>query len=227
MQVKSTNQPRALYSELKSKYAGRGAIITDSYLMLMKSIQGTITTVQFDVLNNVGTPTVNEVRLNITDRFCVREMSMFLAKAGASTAATNAEVSVARPSTFPNLNIFTGANEAANLEAVYNGNLRVVIDSVVYYQSLDTRRFYRAGQAQQGTAVSSVATTGIQARDQYDMLNYAFSPVYPTFELNGIGKNEVTLTIPNPTVLSGTSSQNFVCLLMRGFLVQNINQSTR
>lgn len=226
-QVKATNQQRALYNELSRKYKGPNVIITDSYLLLMKSLQGTISTLTFDVLVNQGSQTVNEVRLNMTDKFCVRDWALFVQKAGSSTTATAAEIAVSRPTTYPNAAIFTGANEAANLEAVYNGNIKAVIDSVVYYQSFPTRNFYRVPQSQQGTTSAAIAGP-VQykiAADGWDSMNYAFSPVYPTFELNGLGKNDISLNLPTGILTSGTSSQNFAVLMFRGFLIQNVNQA--
>jgi hypothetical protein len=72
--------------------------------------------------------------------------------------------------------------------------------------------------------VSTVANTGVLGDDGWDILNYAFSPVQPQFELNGVGNNQLSVTIGNPTSLIGTSSQNFLCWILRGFLVQNVNQ---
>lgn len=228
--VKATNQQRALYDQLVAKYrthANAGSIIiTDSYLYLMKSLQGTITTLQFDVLTNQGTPQVNEVRLSLTDRFCVRDWSIMVMKAGASVAATAAEISVAVPSTYPNPAVFTGSNEAANLQSVYNGNMRIVIDSTVFFQAFPNRNFYRVPVSQLGTTSAAIAGP-VQykiAADGWDSMNYSYSPVYPTFEFNGIGKNEATLTLPNPTLTSGTSSQNFAVAIFRGYLIQNVNQ---
>jgi len=229
---KVMNASRALYSQLKEKYgnANRNVIITDSFLMLMKSIQGTITTVNFDVLTNASsgtTPTVIERRLNITDRFAVRDMAVCIMKAGTTVAATQAEINIGIPSTYPNENVFNGAGEAANLGAVYNGYLTIIIDSVVYYQALDLRRFYRVPTSQKGTAVSAVAVDGIVHNDGWDILNYAFAPVQPQFEFSGSGNNQCSVTINNPTSLVGTNSQNFLCWYFRGFLIQNINNPIR
>lgn len=227
----ASNRSRAMYNALLEKYTKERypqRIITDGYLMLMKSIQGTPTNVIFDVLVNQSSGTVAtniERRLNITDRFNVSDMSICLMKAGSSTTATQAEISVARPDTYPNPNVFTAANEASNLESVYNGSLNVTIDSTVYYQALELRRFYRVPTSQAGTAVSTVAITGVIQRDGWDNLNYAFSPVTPDFEFSGIGNNQVTVNLsPSAIDLSGTSSQNFLVIYFRGFLIQNVNQ---
>lgn len=229
-QQKIMNASRALYDRLEKKYTKDkypGRIITDSYLMIMKSIQSAgVTVVNFDVLSNASSGSVVNVierRLNISDRFVVRDMAICLMKAGTSVAATQAEINVGVPRTYPNSNVFTGASEASNLQAVYNGFCSVTIDSIVYYQSLDLRRFYRVPTSQKGIAVSAVALTGVLGDDGWDMLNYAFSPVQPQFELNGVGNNQLSVTVNNSTNLQGTNSQNFLCWYFRGFLVQNVN----
>ena len=227
--VQATNRSRALYNQLKDddypidKYPAR--IITDSYLRLEASLQGTITAITFNMLVTQGSPNCTENRLNITDRFCAASWAMFIMKAGATVAATQAEISVARPRTFNNSQVFTGAGEAANLEVMYNSQLKVTVDSTVYIDSYDTRRFYRVPTSMQGAAVSTVATTGVLNADGYDESGYPFAGLTPSITFSGIGKNLIQLTLPNPTSLIGTNSQNFVVLWLRGYLIQNVNQS--
>jgi hypothetical protein len=159
--------------------------------------------------------------------FTVKDMTMCLLKAGSSTTATDAQVSVGQPNTYPNPFIFTGANEAANLEAIYNSNMSITIDSTVYYQAYDMRRFFRVPVSQGLTAVSTVATTGVLQRSGWDNLNYCFAPVVPNFEFSGIGNNQVVVNTPTGITFAGTSSQNFLVGIFRGFLVQNVNQPKR
>jgi len=120
--------------------------------------------------------------------------------------------------------VFTAA-VAALLEVVYNGYLSVTLNSAVYYQSFPTRNFFRVSTAQEGLALSTVATTGVTPRDGWEGVNYCFSPVYPTFTIDGIGNNQIQLILPNPTVTSAAANFcNFACLFLRGYLVQNVNQ---
>jgi len=225
--VEATNAPRALYNELltqypRDKYPNR--IITDSYLRLEASLQGTITAITFNMLVNQGNPNVTENRLNITDRFVAAQICLLIMQtAMAGTSPTQAEISIGRPRTYNNAQIF-GAT-AANLEVIYNSQLKITVDSVVYLQSLDTRRFYRVPTSQDGTAVSAVALTGVINADGYDSVGYPFAPLTPTVTFSGIGKNEIQLTLPNPTLLTApVTFANFAILWCRGFLVQNVNQ---
>lgn len=220
--VKATNAPRALYDAVKRKYSGYpNTIVTDAYMRCEVSIQGTVNAVQFNTLINQGSQNNTEVRLNMTDRFCVASMGLFLMKAGTTTTATQAQIGSARLQTYPNRAVFSAANEADNLQQIYNGQLQVKINSVVFYQNWDVMRHYRVPTSQQGVAVSTVATDGIIPVSGYDSVAYPFSSVVPSFELDGKGKNEINLVLPNSTNLGGTNSQNFVVLILRGLLIQN------
>lgn len=228
-EVKATNSARALYNKLinDDMYKGRtNIIITDSWLRSEVNIQGIQSSLIFNLLtNNTTSAQINctEKRLGIPDKFVATMVSFMLMKAGASTAATQAEIAISRPRTYNNARIFTGANEAANLEALYNSDMKVTIDSTTFIQTLDLRRFYRAPVSEQGTAVSTQATTGVLNADGWDTSNYPFASLTPTLTFNGSGQNQVVVNLPNSTDLSGTSSTNFAILYFRGFLIQNAN----
>lgn len=222
--VAATNQSRALLQEINNQYPNN--IVTDSYLFSMVNVNGAaVNQITFPLLINEGVAQSIENRLLLSDRFVVRDWSVFLmhtAQAGAIPTAN--EVAVARPSTYPEDSVFTAAI-AALLESVYNGKLKVTINSAVYYQSFPMRNFFRVPTSQAGVAVSTVAVTGITNRDGWDNLNYPFSPVYPTFTVDGLGNNQIQLTLPTSTVLAGAANTcNFICLMLRGYLVQNVNQ---
>lgn len=222
--VAATNQSRALLQTIKEVYPNN--IVTDSYLLSMVNVNtAPVNQIQFPLLINEGTAQCIERRLLLSDRFVVRDWAVFLTQVAATASApTAAQVSVARPYTYPANIIFTAA-VAALLEAVYNGSLKVTINSAVYYQSFPVRNFFRVPTSQVGVAVSAVATDGIINRDGWDSLNYCFSPVYPTYTVDGLGNNQIQLTLPNSTNLASAGSFcTFVCLMMRGYLVQNVNQ---
>ncbi len=218
--VAAKNNHRAVFNAMKQKYPS--AIITDSYLRMEASIQGTFNQIQFSVLQNQPPINNTERRLAITDRFCVTQMGLFLMKAGTSTTATQAQIAGAGLRTWPNPQVFTGAAEAVALQNIYNGFMQVKIDSTTYFDSLDLMRFYRVPVSQQGVAyiAAGPALNQIQ-RDGWDILNYGYCPIDPTFEMSGRGKNDLSLQLPVSVDLSGTSTQNFAVLITRGFLMQN------
>ncbi len=223
----AANQSRALLNELKRSYPGK--VVTDSYLLLMKSLQGTTTTISWDVLTNQSAPTVIEQRLNLSDRFAVRDWAyatMMTASAGA--ASTDAEVSQGVPWTYNNPQATPfglGPVVSPLIGVIYNGIIDVTINSVVYFRKFPLRNFYRVPVSQAGTAVSTVATTGVVQKDGWNDLNFAYSPVYPTFTLDGLGSNQIVMTLPNPTATSAAAGfNNWACLYLRGYLIQNVNQ---
>jgi hypothetical protein len=220
--MKATNRQRAIYNDLRyNTYAGqRDVIITDSYLRFETTL-GTSTSLSFNTLVNQGAQTVTEHRLNMPDRFCVTDMAFFIRKVAAATP-TDGQIASAQLDTFPNPLTYTGAGEAAALNALYNSYLTVRIDSVVYYDSLDLLRFYRVPTSQQNVSyvVASPAGNTIQA-DGWDTMNYGFAPIDPTFSLDGKAKNDISVTLPTSIAMAGTSSVNYAVLIVRGFLLQN------
>ena len=220
--MKATNRQRAIYNDLRyNTYAGqRDVIITDSYLRF-ETVLGTSTSLSFNTLVNQGAQTVTEHRLNMPDRFCVTDMGFFIRKVAAATP-TDPQIASAQLDTFPNALTYTGAGEAAALNALYNSYLTVRIDSVVYYDSLDLLRFYRVPTSQQNVSyvVASPAGNTIQA-DGWDTMNYGFAPIDPTFSLDGKAKNDISVTLPTSIAMAGTSSVNYAVLIVRGFLLQN------
>lgn len=203
------------------------AVATQSYLRLEASIQGTQGSVAFTVASNAGVaPNVTERRLDLSDMFTVTHWGLFLMKAGTTTTATQAQISQAQLYTTPNPLVFTGAGEAAALECITsNSNLTVTIDRNQIVPAFDTLRFRRAGLAQK---LVGTTTGGTPAQfDSWDGPNYGFAEVDPQFTISGSGNNNITLNLATSTATSGTSSQNFVVLIMRGVLWQNSSRAAQ
>jgi hypothetical protein len=222
---------RDYVQSLKSQYPG--AIITQSYLRSEVQL-GTTATSQFsfNILANQGTPASTERRLQITDRFAVTAVGLMMYNAtGVASVVASADRSQAKLYTYNSPARFTTAN-SVQLETIYNGFLRMIIDGTTYIDSLDTRRFYRVPTSQAGTIVSTgTATTStfpvVQA-DGWDGTHYNFAQMTPAVVLNGAGRNEVTLNTPEATAVSpSATSCNFLVLYMRGWLIQNASTLNR
>lgn len=237
MRIRGTQAPKAdgsrdYVQSLRGQYPG--SIITQSYLRSEVQL-GTTATSQFafNILANQGTPASTERRLQITDRFAVTAVSVMLLQYDASsTSPTPAALrSQAKLFSWNAPSKFTTAT-AAQLETIYNGYLRMIIDGTTYIDSLDTRRFYRVPTSQQGTIVSTgTATTStfptVQA-DGYDGTHYPFAQLTPAIVLNGAGRNEITLNTPEATALSASAATtNVLVLYCRGWLIQNASQLNR
>lgn len=231
-QVKPQTPSRALYNFLreeyldgpdsKVKYPGN-VIITDSWLRSEVSIQQAgVSSLSFDFLVNQGNMNVTEQRLNMTDKFAAAYLSVVLFRAGTTVAATQAEIAIGTLHTFNNPTVF-GA-EAPALMGLYNGNMKITIDSIVYEQSLDIRRFYRVGTAQEGMAPGD--GTDVYGGSTWSDYAYPFAPLTPAITLSGTGKNEFILNTPGNLGIDmqATGAQNFAVCYLRGFLIQNVNQ---
>lgn len=169
------------------------------------------------------------------------------------TAATAQDIATSRNFTYPNPYVFaTAANgnptflqnqaagqlipytrESQNLYSIYNGFISVTIDREVVIDAYDTLRFLRVPleQQQQATAAAAIAPAGAvigmgagHLFDGWESGGYGFSDVDPQFTLNGVGDNNLSITLPAPVDLRGTSSQNFVFLTLRGIRWQNASK---
>lgn len=252
----------ATIARIRQSLASKGIIkgneiATQGFLRLGANVQATLNTINFNVLQNQGTVRATERRLNVTDMFTVTHWAMYLVKAGGQaggggTAATDADIAVARNYTYPNPYTFATAAqgnptflqnqvpaqllpqtlESNNLYSIYNGFISVTIDREVVIDSYDTMRFLRVPMQQMGvtngtTIAPGAAVIGSQAANMWDAwesANYGFSEVDPQFTLNGIGDNNISIQLPGALSLAGTSSTNFVFLQLRGIRWQNASK---
>lgn len=216
--IKATNSNRAVYNDLLAKYQGdSNVIITPSFLRLERTVSGSLSALDFYTLQTEGNIICTERRLQLPDTFVVTGIGMYISKVTSDTAALQAK-KIYR--SFPNPQVFTGSGEADNLQSLYNGYLSLRINSTVIIDSLPCLDFYAANQSQQGVGSSATSNVPIQ-RDQLEGSTTGYLPINPTVNLDGSKKIQWSLTLPNSTDLSGTSSTNVVALSLKGFLVQN------
>jgi hypothetical protein len=202
---------------IKRKYPN--TIITQSYLRCEKLISNGITGVKFDILTNEGSPNSTERRLAITDRFVGTSWALYIQKATTSAAADRAKGAL---KSWNNPNVFSGT-EATELQMVYSGYLRAIIDKDVIIDAFDCDRFYRVPDSQKGTLLYTTAPAGgtIQGDSWYDT-HFAFAKLTPFLVLNGAGQNEITINLPESMNAAGQSSTaNYFVLKIRGMLCQN------
>lgn len=216
---------RDIYSSIKEKYLNRygkqsGIVITQSFLRLQSAVLTTQSSIQFGVLVNELAPNTSSVdasekRLALVDNFLITEMRFSLCKVASGDSA-----SISPLYQFPNNVVFSGSNEAKNLESVYNSSFSLLINGETILDSWDVRRHYRVGTAQQGVEVST-GTNNSYLADTHDSASYGYFPVTPQIELRGNAKNKLTISLPVSVNLAGTGSSNYVVCELRGLLVQN------
>jgi len=206
-------------------------IATQGYLRLAANVQtgAALNSITWNVLSNQGTVRATEVRLDITDMFTVTHWGLYLVKSGTTTTSTDAELATTHLFTNPNPLTFIGAGESANLMNVYNGFMSVTVDRNKIIDKYDAMRYYRVGTAQKGVNQAAIAappagTSNSYVDDSWDNVSYGMANCDPNVTLNGVGDNNITLTLPSAANLSGTTSTNFVFLIMRGIRWQNASK---
>lgn len=221
--MKNLTNKRAVYQSILNQYnqSGRqGIIVTEGYMYLTQITNGNNAQYRYDVLNtdsNTGPQKSIERRLNITDNFHAYHIGAYLMRVtAAGAAATNGELLITQEQTWANPTVF-GAS-AANIGSWYHGSMRIAIDSKIWYEALDLKRFKRIATSQQGNG-PALATQS----NEWNAPNYGMHELTPTFVLKGRGKNEISLNFPvdSPSLASPAGSLTYSCILIRGFLAQN------
>lgn len=167
---------------------------------------------------------ITELRLRAGDAFIPSSIGVYLKKAGSATP-TDAQQTTAALHTFPNPTIFTGTNEAANLQSIYNGKLQFQVNSTNLTETLDTRRYYRVGEAQQGLGTSTYDVTNNPNNkylaSQWNVADYGMMTFHQSIALNGQANNTIILSLPTGVDCSGTSSTNYAVIFLKGVLLIN------
>jgi hypothetical protein len=221
-------------ARIRQTLASRGVIkgnevATQGYLRLHYNISTQLSSFTFNVLENQGTTQAGEKRLAITDMFTVTHWGIYVGRCAASAAGatpTDAQASQMSLFTNNNPNVFTNASGDGQLRALYNGQLTVTVDRERLIDGYDLQRFYRVGWPLQGTLQFSAATgAGVQNLDYFQGPNYGMAELSPEITLNGVGQNDITVTLPAPTTFIPTGNfTNFAVLIARGIRWQNASK---
>lgn len=226
--MKSTGlRSRDIYTSTREIYAkryprGKGIVITQSFLRLQSAVLATLSSIEFGLLVNELAPGAQNVdptekRLSIVDNFLITEMKVSLVKRPTGEAVANQAESL-----FPNPLIFTRVGEADSMQVVYNGLLNLQINGDTILDSWDVLRHYRVGTAQKGVNLNATGAAADKYQaDSFENATFGFYPVTPQIEVRGNAKNRFRIELPVSTNLSGTASDNFVILTLRGLLIQN------
>jgi len=225
---------QAVIARIRQTLSSRGVIkgnevATQSFLRLHYDINVSQTAFTFNVLENQGATQAGEKRLPITDMFTITHWGLYVGRSAASAAGaapTAVQAGQMILYTNDNPNVFGNAAGDAQLQSFYNGSITVTVDRERLIDGYDTKRFYRSGWPLQGTLQFSAATgAGIQNRDYWQGANYGMAELDPEITLNGVGQNDITVTLPAPYTFIPTGNfSNFAVLIARGIRWQNASK---
>jgi len=199
--------------------AGQGTIVAAVAL-------GNTGVVSFNPLAAAGNNELAiERRLPISDTFAITHMGFFLGKV--TGTVTDAKLAKMVKQTYPNTSVFSATNDAANLEAIYNGFLTIGVNQVNYIDGLDMQRFRTVPTSQQGTTTAAYVKGGPAdaeftiAASGYGQDVSTFGPLTPAFYINGKDNLKFSIELPEATDLNvdtGTT-ENYAIFVLRGYKI--------
>lgn len=121
------------------------------------------------------------------------------------------------PLFYPDARIFTGANEARDLEVLYNGRLQVESNQDIRLQDYETWMFRQVNETQ-FNAVANTAPTIPNTRNEIKSLDTAIA-----FAGGDNNRIKVTWTGGGYAAIAGVADtrRNFACILLSGVIIKN------
>jgi hypothetical protein len=176
---------------------------TQSRLRLEQLAVTTSTSYAFPVLNNQGTPTATEIRLNQQDSFVPTAVGFYLAN---PTGLTDAAYKLT-----PYLNPFF-FNVA--MQSIYNGQLSIMLNKVVYLNNWPLYWHWKSNQTQQTAAAGANSPV-----DQLDGDCDGLKGMQPFVLL--IGSSNIQISISVPVAPTAVTANSRLVLVFDGILFQN------
>ena len=232
------NNARATYEYFRSIYP-KEVVVTEGFLrsvVPMPSNQA-IQTISFYFTKNNQTQNLISIenKLDLSDVFqCTDFKFGYFTLPGGNAVAGGLPVpsqpySLADFQWFNNSQVFTdgpgggGYTEAVALGAPYTAWLYVKIQETVYFEQFPMAHFKEVGVSQQGTAVSSVPTTGVISETSQDGKKVKVM-VTPVIEIDGTGKQDFQIQLQDAVVLSPTVNYatrgNYMVMELHGYKAQ-------
>jgi hypothetical protein len=204
---------------------GRNTVRCQEGFVLFQTVLGTSAQYNLDVTNNVqtnGPQLATENRIRQNDAFVPTKIGMAVRKAADTTAGSMA---VAVQRYWPNPLVFTGANEAANLEAIWNSRIVTNANSVLVSEMQWSQPFRYVPMAQQGVQISqqaaAVGTNGAWLMDGKERPDVGMIPFEQDLALNGVSNQVISLVLPAAVNMAGTESVNILDIFFWGIYAIN------
>jgi hypothetical protein len=169
---------------------------------------------------NETIPTVQ--LLETGDAFMIQGVNFYIKKAVAvANVVSPAEHAKAVLRTFPNPLVFPVANEADNLEAIFNGFFNLQIDDKTFISAMPTLSLRRVAQAQEGFGQGGAGNNQIQM-DQFDQSMYGLASITPSITISGTSSVQSQIVLPASVDLGSgaATSNNYGVLIYAGFLIK-------
>jgi hypothetical protein len=191
--------------------------LTQSTLRLEQALIVGRTTYTFGVLtSDLGSansqPTTTEVRLRQQDSFITSNIAFRLGEPATVNDATYIDTS------YPSPFIFDAVGEAAALEVLYKGQLKITVNGVVIIPTLHMGRFRFVPVTQ---AVAAAANQNGIAYDAIDNSCDGVMIMEPNVTLIGSKGNIIEISLPNGVTVIGTAGFTRMIMEYRGLLAQN------
>lgn len=183
--------------------------LTQSELRLEQPLVSTSALYTFPVLSNIQNQAQQfpaEIRLNLQDSFVPTRLGVYVALT-TGTADTTFKLQ-----TYFNPTIF--ANSIAE-EALYNGQLKLMINNVQYINGWGLTRHRKVNQTQQ--TVTPIATGVVE--NQFDGSEDGLYPMQPFVLL--LGSQNIQLNIALPNAITAVDANARLILRFEGVLAQN------
>jgi hypothetical protein len=200
-------------ADVFAKSAVANAVLSQSYLRLEQPIVANVNTIQFPILvNQGGTPSPTEVRLEQQDAFFTSNWYMYISRKSSTTSVTFPLLTYPNAVDFPAGGLVT-ANEAP-LYTLYNGFLKVTINKSVIIPNYPLSNFLYVPQTQR------VASTANAQISQFDPNIVALWE--PNINLIGTKSNGIQIQMPSGILTANLDANTTVILIYQGVLAQNV-----
>jgi hypothetical protein len=181
-------------------------------LLIVGRTQYTFGVLTTDLGSANSQPTNTEVRLRQQDSFITSNIAFRLAEPASAVDATYVDT------TYPSPTIFSAGGEAAALEVLYKGQLKITVNGTVILPTLHMGRFRFVPVTQKATAAAN--QNGI-AYDAIDESSDGVMIMEPNLVLIGSKGNIIEMSLPSGVTVIGTAGFTRMVKEYRGLLAQN------
>ena len=198
------------------------SVITQGYLRSDVLLTASNANITFPFLLAQLQTTVKCMPIQPGDAFCICAWALKIYKSADTGAATAGNISQTVDYSYPNPNVFTKSGEASNLESLFNGYLKIIMNNNVINSQYPAYKFRRVNTSQKGsqTGVAAGPIYSTVSSEEQNFVSNGLVALEPTINFLGNWNFQAQLIPPAALDLTGTASTNYVSLILDGFLIQ-------